>query len=149
MFKNKESILEQIVLFSETHGVPMDQIAVGGGAALVVMGLREETVDINLWIDDPYFQEAADRHGVTVRAWHDPVVPPDEGTAIWLRRRNRYFGTVEHGELNIFDALAITVQKRGSLMETARPLAKRQQDQKDLVLLNDILKERNKVREVV
>jgi len=149
MFKNKEEILEQIVLFSVAHNVPMDQIALGGGGALVVMGIREQTADLNIWVDDPHFQRLADRQGVTVRAWHDVVVPPEDKSVIWTRKRNRYFPTiVTVGELNIFDPLSLTVQKRGSLIEPARPAEKRKQDHKDIVALNDILKEKNKVREL-
>ena len=148
MFKSKEAILEQIVLFSVANNVPMDQIAVGGGAALVVMGIREETADLNIWVDDPHFQRLADRKGVTVRAWHDVVVPPDDNSVIWSRKRNRYFPTLEIGGLHVFDPLSLTVQKRGSLIEPARPAIKRKQDHKDIVALNDILKEKNKVREL-
>lgn len=148
MFKSKEAILEQIVLFSVANNVPMDQIAVGGGAALVMMGIREETADLNVWVDDPHFQRLADRQGVTVRAWHDVVVPPEDKSVVWARKRNRYFPTLEIGGLQVFDPLSLTVQKRGSLIEPARPAEKRKQDHKDIIALNDILKEKNKVREL-
>lgn len=147
MLKSKEDILKQVAAFSKAHGIPMDQIAIGGGCAFVLMGVREETADINLWVDDPYFQRLADKQGVIIRAWHDTVVQAPEQT-IWVRKRNRYFTTVAMGKLQVFTPLALTVQKRGSYIDHKRPSEKRQQDHKDLVILNDILKEQNKVREV-
>lgn len=147
MIKSKEEVIEQLVVFSVANNIPMDQISLGGGGALLMMGLREQTEDLNVWIDDPHFLRYAEHHNVVVRAWHDPVVPPDEGVVVWARKRNRYFETVEVDGVHIQTPLTLIVHKRGSLMEPKRPLVKRQQDRLDIAQLNDILKEKNKVRE--
>lgn len=141
---NKQDIIDAVDVISGVYNIPKDQITLGGGAALVLMGIRENTQDLNAWVDSPHFDNLADRFKVTNHPMQDTLVKL-EGP-YYIRQRNRYFGhDVVCNGIQIFDALTLLILKRGGYAEHKRPLAKRQQDHKDIVILNEILAEKNKV----
>jgi hypothetical protein len=141
---NKQDIIDAVLVISSVYSVPKDQITLGGGAALVLMGIRESTQDINAWVDSPYFEQLAEKFKVTNHPMQDTMVKL-EGP-YYIRQRNRYFGhDVACDGIQIFDPLTLLILKRGGYAEVKRPLAKRQQDHKDIVILNDILAKKNKV----
>lgn len=144
MFNNKETIINGLTQFAKDYQIPLDQIAIGGGAALVLMGVRKETADLNIWVDDEHYLALADKYKVIVRAWHDTVVNP-EGTLVWVRRRNHYFKTVDLYGLKVFDVISLVVQKRGSLLDHLRNKEKQIQDRKDIYELNELMSVVNKV----
>lgn len=158
MFKSKQEVVNAVKTFADWHGIPMDHVCIGGGAALLLMGARESTQDLNLWIDAPHFQGLCKKYNVTNHPMTDTVVhvneiPPESYVIQWsfpvyVRERNRYFPHEVVEGVQIFDALTLSIHKHGGVVECRRPLAKREQDRKDIVFLNEILRERNKVREV-
>lgn len=169
MFKSKEDIQAAIQFLAHELQVPQDQICLGGGGALLLMGVRESTEDLNLWIDSPHFERICEQQKVTNHPMTDTVVPfnfglavmnhtghqfsipvPDGGWQVtaWIRERNRYFKHVDDYGIPIFDALTLSIHKHGGMIEVKRPKAKRDQDRKDIRFLNDLLAERNKVKEV-
>jgi len=170
MFKDKETIKAMINLFASGLEIPLDQVCLGGGGALVVMGAREHTADLNLWIDSPYFEKIAEAQGVTNHPMTDTVVPVTLGmvemethghsiampvtrggerVTLYIRQRNRYFNSLVVDGVQIFDPLTLLTQKRGGFIESRRPAHKREQDHKDILYLNGLLAERNKVRDIV
>lgn len=154
MFKSKE-VVRGVKYFAEEHKIPLSDICVGGGAALLLMGLRGGTRDLNLWVDSPYFERLAEQHGVINHPMVDTVVEIviDAGGimnticpfTVWVRQRNRYFKHDEIDGLNVFDPLALLIQKRGGYSEHRRPQAKRDQDLIDIRKLNDVLSKRNQI----
>jgi hypothetical protein len=64
----------------------------------------------------------------------------------YIRKHNPYFKhiTTEDG-IQIFDVLPLMIQKRGGYAEHHRPLAKREQDLKDIRALVALQAEQNKV----
>lgn len=158
MFKGKEDIQRLVDIFCLRFGVKNENVCVGGGGALVMMGLRKTTEDLNLWVDDPDFSRIAEMQKVTNHAMTDTAVlctsdqidcylAGGESCTFAIRQRNRYFVSQVIDGVQVFDPLALLTQKRGGFMEPERPLVKRQQDHRDIVLLNDLLKEKNKVRD--
>lgn len=141
---NKQDIIDGVDVIKGVYNIPVDQITLGGGAALVMMGVRENTQDLNVWVDSPYFERLCEQFKVTNHPMRDTVVQL-EGP-YYIRCRNRYFGhdVVANG-IQIFNPLSLLIFKRGGYAEHHRPLEKRQQDFKDIVILNEILAEKNKV----
>jgi hypothetical protein len=170
MFKTKGDITGSVMFLCNILNIPKDQICLGGGGALMLMDIRQSTADLNVWVDSPHFERIAEMQKVTNHAMTDTVVPYEFGlTAMeshghvehipslngpikvtaYIRERNRYFKDVEVGEgLFIFDTLTLSIHKHGGAVEPRRPLAKRQQDHRDIVFLNAILAEKNKVKDV-
>lgn len=144
MFKDKQTVLDKVTAFCKEHGIPVDQVTVGGGGAMVLMGIRETTKDLNLWVDSPYFERLAEANDVLVHPMRDSCVQRPEQHQ-YIRRRNRYFEHVVINGVQCFAPLALLIFARGSYATPERPLAKRQQDHKDIVILNDILATKNKV----
>lgn len=146
--------------FADLNGIPSKQICLGGGAALLLMGARQETADLNVWVDEVHFKRLCEEFKVTNHPMTDTVVqikvtPPNgyilEGQTfeVWVRERNYYFKHVEAADgLNIFDPLTLSIHKHGGLIEPKRPKTKRDQDRKDIRFLNEILAEKNKVRDI-
>ena len=112
----------------------------------MLMGLRKSTNDLNLWVDNPHFDKLAEVKDVINHPMRDTVIP--YGT-VWVRERNRYFGHVMIDGIQVFNTLSLLVNKRGGYQDVRRPLAKRQQDLQDIIKLDTIRAERNKVQEVV
>lgn len=158
MFKSKEHLISAVKIFGDMQRIPLYSICMGGGGALMLMGARETTQDLNLWVDEPHFSRLAAEQGVTNHPMDDTVIPmhfqPAEGYVlthpypVYVRQRNRYFEHVEQDGLNIFDPLTLLIHKRRGYIEPARPAAKRQQDYEDIKFLNDLLAVVNKVRDV-
>ncbi|MNM71162.1 hypothetical protein D3C81_828180 [compost metagenome] len=159
MFNSKIDVVAAVKTFADLHGIPQDKICLGGGGALMLMDGRKETADLNVWVDNPHFSRLCEEFKVTNHPMTDTVVSitvkvPDgyvlEGRTfqVWVRERNRYFNQVDDYEVAIFDALTLSIHKHGGMIEVKRPADKRAQDRKDIRFLNDILAERNKVREV-
>lgn len=157
MFNSKEDVINAVKTFADWHGIPLDQVCLGGGGALMLMGVRESTQDLNLWIDQPYFDALGQQYNVINHPMVDTVVAvnevPPEGYKIqhafpvYVRERSRYFKHVLEDGIQIFDPLTLSIHKHGGCVELRRPLEKRLQDRKDIVFLNDILREKNKVKE--
>lgn len=142
--ESENRILKQLAALNSL-GVPAYHMCVGGSAAMVLMKLRNDAGDINVWVDSPYFERLAEDHKVLVHPLRDSVVSiPD--TDLRIRCRNRYFKshTLENG-VDVFDELSLVIQKRTSYIDPERPLAQRQADFLDIRVLNDILATRNKV----
>lgn len=169
MFKSKEDIKAALSFLAHKLEVPQNQICLGGGGALMFMGVRESTADLNLWINNPHFDRIAELQRVTNHPMTDTMVPVEFGVEVmehtghqfsipvekggwtvtaYIRERNSYFTSIIKDGVQIFEPLPLLIQKRGGFMEPERPLAKRQQDHRDIVLLNDLLKEKNKVRDI-
>lgn len=169
MFKTKGDITGSVEFLCNMLSIPRDQICLGGGGALMLMDIRQSTADLNVWVDSPHFERIAEMQKVTNHAMTDTVVPYEFGlTAIeshghvehipslngpikvtaYIRERNRYFPHVEKQGIQIFDTLTLSIHKHGGAVEPRRPLTKRQQDHQDIVFLNAILAEKNKVKEV-
>lgn len=158
MFKTKEDVVNAVKTFADWHSVPLDQVCLGGGGALMLMGVRESTQDLNLWIDSPHFERLCAQYKVTNHPMRDTVVgvneiPPegykiDFAFPVYVRKRNRYFKHVEETGVQIFDPLTLSIHKHGGLLEPLRPLAKRRQDREDLKFLKELLAVKNKVRDV-
>lgn len=159
MFKSKDDVVNAVKTFADANSIPLDQVCLGGGGALILMGVRASTVDLNLWVDEPHFSRLCEEHKVTNHPMTDTVVPflfkvpkgyvlEDQLYEVWVRQRNRYFEHVDDHAVPIFDALTLSIHKHGGLIEPKRRKDKREQDRKDIRFLNDILAERNKVREV-
>lgn len=142
--ESENRILKQLAALNSL-GVPADQMCVGGSSAMVLMQLRNDAGDLNVWVDSPYFERLAEDHKVLIHPLRDSVVRiPD--TDLCVRRRNRYFKShaLENG-VEVFDELTLLLQKRTSYIDPERPMAKRQDDFLDIRILNNRLAERNKV----
>lgn len=159
MFKSNDEVVNAVKTFADANSIPLDRVCLGGGGAIMLMGGRKETADLNLWIDEPHFSRLCAEQKVTNHPMTDTVVPlkfevPNgyvlEGQVleVWVRERNRYFKQVDDHAVPIFDALTLSIHKHGGLIEPKRQADKRAQDRLDIRFLNDILAERNKVREV-
>lgn len=141
---SKDRILKQLAVLNDL-GVPAYHMCLGGSAAMVMMELRNDAGDINVWVDSPYFERLAEDNKVLIHPLRDSVVAiPD--TDLRIRCRNYYFKshTLENG-VAVFDELTLVLQKRTSYIDPERPLEQRQKDFTDIRVLNDILAERNKV----
>jgi hypothetical protein len=137
---------EQLAVLTGQLGIPVENICVGGSAALVIMQVRDNARDVNVWVDSPYFERLAEDHKVLVHPLRDSVVRiPD--TDVYVRRRNRYFKShmLHHSNVEIFDEMALLIQKRSSYIEPGRPDEQKQKDWRDIRILNEILATRNKV----
>ena len=144
MFKGKEKVADAIRIFADNWNIPLDQVTVGGGAALVLRGIREETHDLNLWVDSPHFEKLCEEMKTINHPMTDTVIMmPNVFT--YVRQRNRYFEHDVIAGIQVFNVLALIVQKRGGYAEHARPVAKRKQDRMDLRILAEIHAQRNKV----
>ena len=156
MFKSAYDIAVTLRVLFEDHGIPFQHMVVGGGGALVAMGLREQTQDINLWLDEESFRKLAAHQNVICHPMVDTAFQYKSGhgaewdkeNPIWIRKRNTYFKVVVEEDLQIFDVMTLMIQKRGGYTQPERPKAKRDQDLIDIRLLNDLLAEKNKVKEV-
>jgi hypothetical protein len=137
-------ILNQLCMLNEL-GVPAADMCLGGSAAMVLMELRNDAGDINVWVNSPYFERLAEDHKVLVHPLRDSVVRIPE-TDLCVRRRNHYFKshTLENG-IDVFGELTLLIQKRSSYIEPGRSVEQKQQDFRDIKLLNDILATRNQV----
>lgn len=141
---SKDRILEQLCMLNDL-GAPAEFICLGGSSAMVMMEMANEARDINVWVDSPYFERLAEDNKVLVHPLRDAVVRI-KNTALCIRRRNRYFKshTLENG-LDVFDEVTLLLQKRSSYIDPERPMEQREQDFRDIRILNDLLAARNKV----
>jgi hypothetical protein len=141
----KERILKQLAVLTDQERIPVESICLGGSAAMVLMSIRNEARDVNVWVDSPYFERLAEDHKVLVHPLRDSVVHiPD--TEVYVRRRNRYFQshTLDNG-IDVFDELTLLILKRTSYIDPHRSLEQREKDFRDIQILNDLLAVRNKV----
>jgi hypothetical protein len=137
-------ILKQLAILNDL-GVPPYHMCLGGSAAMVLMEIRNEARDVNVWVDSPYFERLAEDHKVLVHPLRDSVVHiPD--TDLYVRLRNRYFKsrTLDNG-VDVFDELTLLLHKRSSYIEPGRSEEQKQKDFIDIRILNDLLATRNKV----
>jgi hypothetical protein len=155
MFKSSYDIAVTLRVLFEDHGIPFEHMVVGGGGALVAMGLREHTQDINLWVNEESFHKLAVHQKVICHPMTDVAFQYESGHGkewdeehpIWIRKRNTYFPICNEEGIQIFDVLTLMIQKRGGYAQPERSKAKRDQDLVDIRLLNDLMAEKNKVRE--
>jgi hypothetical protein len=141
----RQRILEQHDQLAKTWNIPLDKMCLGGSAAMVMMEIRNEAQDINMWVDSPHFERLAEAHGVLIHPMRDVVVHVKD-TDIYVRKRNRYFKNITMADgVNVFDVLTLMIQKRGSYMDPDRPAEKKKTDFRDIIILNDIHAERNRV----
>jgi len=153
MIRSSYEIALRLRTLFEDHAVPFDHMVVGGGGALVAMELRENTQDINLWLNEESFLKIAAHQNVIVHPMVDVAFQYKSGhgedydkeAPIWIRKRNTYFGIHNVEGIQIFDPLTLMIQKRGGYAQPERPKAKRDQDLIDIRLLNDLQAEKNKV----
>jgi hypothetical protein len=137
---------ELVYSFANVHQVPVTDMVVGGGAALMAHGLRDETDDINVWIEEGYFARLAEREKVICHPMTDTAFKIDHaGIEFWIRKLNPYHQYERLGVLEVYGVLALIVQKRGGILRPERPKVKRDQDREDLIKLDVIYRERNKV----
>lgn len=145
---NADQIGQQMQKLNKDFGVPFECMVVGGGAALVFMGIRESASDVNLWVDSKWFERLAEDHKATVHPLKD-VVFNIEGTEIWVRRYNPYFKTNPEFDrcynFKVFDVITLIIFYRGGFMEFNRPMPKREEDGKALRALAELAAEKNKV----
>lgn len=141
-------VVAMVEVFCAAHDIPLDAIALGGGASLMLRGMRETTEDINLWILPDHFNKLADKHKVVNHPMVDTVVNPKDHPYFWVRKYNPYFKTNVIEDIPCLDVLSMIVFKRGSMAMPERPLAKRVQDKLDLRLLDEALSEKNKVKDI-
>lgn len=142
----KGRINEQLSILTDQLGIPVESICVGGSAALVIMQVRDNARDLNVWVDSPYFERLAEDQKVLIHPLRDSVVRiPD--TDIYVRRRNHYFKgkKLHHSNVQVFDELALLIQKRSSYIEPGRSAEQKEKDFRDIQILNGLLAERNKV----
>lgn len=132
--------------FCAAEGIPLEQVVLGGGASLMLRGMRETTNDINLWVEQSHFRRLCEQNAVINHPMTDTVVHPKDHPYFWIREWNPYFEAEEVQGIQCFDVLTMTIHKRGGMIRVERPLAKRQQDRKDLLLLDAWSAEKNKVR---
>lgn len=141
-------VVAMVEAFCAAHDIPLDAIALGGGAALMLRGMRETTSDINLWILPEYFRKLAEENKVVNHPMVDTVVNPQGHPYFWVREYNPYFPTEAIDGVPCYSILSMIVFKRGSLAEVKRPSDKRQQDHADIRILDAALTEKNKVKDV-
>jgi len=142
---SQERVLNQLAILTDQYGIPTESICVGGSAAMVLMQIRNNARDVNVWVDSPHFEHLAEDLDVLVHPLRDVVVRiPD--SEITVQHRNRYFQsrTLENG-IDVFDELALLLQKRTCYIDPARPVELKQKDFADIRVLNDIMATRNKV----
>jgi len=132
--------------FAEKNNIPMECIVIGGGANLMLRGLRTHTSDINIWIDEEHFARLAEQEKVICHPLVDTVFNPKDFEYFWVRKRNHYFKVDEFDGIQVFDVLTCLIHKRGGINRVERPLAKRQQDRLDLIKLDALFKEMHPVR---
>lgn len=145
MYTAKQQIVEQVMGFAAVKRIPVDQICVGGGVAMVMWGLRESSADLNLWIDDPFFSDYARSRNVINHPLVDTCIHPEKDENIWVRQWNRYLEVEVIEGIQVYTPLSLLIHKRRGYNEPQRPAAKRAQDLIDIRLLNAILAEKNKV----
>lgn len=141
-------VVTMVEVFCGMNDIPLNAIALGGGAALMMRGMREMTGDINIWILPEYFSKLADKEKVVNHPMVDTVVQPKEHPYFWVRQYNPYFDTEVIEGIPCYGVLPLIVFKRGSLAEVKRPLDKRTQDRVDLRLLDEALSKKNKVLDI-
>ena len=132
--------------FAEKNNIPMNAIVIGGGASLMLRGLRETTADINIWIDEEHFTRLAAQEKVICHPLVDTVFNPKDFEYFWVRKRNHYFKVDEFDGIQVFDVLTCLIHKRGSLSRVERPAAKHKQDRLDLIKLDALFKEMHPVK---
>ena len=133
--------------FMIAESIPREDIVLGGGAALMLRGLRDTTKDINIWVSEKHFTRLAADNKVICHPMTDTVINPADHPYFWIRKYNPYFGTEEHEDFRCFDLLTMIINKSGGLGRVERPKDKREQDRKDLVILNGLLAEKNRVKQ--
>jgi len=141
---SKNRILKQLSVLNDL-GVPAYHMCLGGSAAMVMMELRDDAGDINVWVSSPYFERLAEDNKVLIHPLRDSVVAIKD-TDLRIRCRNHYFKshTLENG-IEVFDELALLIQKRSSYIEPSRSEEQKQKDFRDIRTLNEILATRNQV----
>lgn len=144
MYTSNVLVVNAVKMFATIHNIPLDKIAIGGGAAMMLMGQRSATEDLNLWIDHPHFDELARKKGTLIHPMRDTFITIPE-VNVYVRKRNRYFKSVEIEGVQVFDVLALIIQKRGGHAEHKRPSGKRDQDALDLQYLAALHAQSNKV----
>lgn len=132
--------------FCEVNGIPRTAVVLGGGAGLMLRGIRETTADINIWINEEYFTRLAEQEKVICHPLVDTVFNPKEQAYFWVRKRNHYFEVDKCQGYQVFNILTYLIHKRGGINSPARPLAKRQQDRADLIKLDALFKEMHPVK---
>lgn len=139
-------LTELVYTFAVANGVSVKGMVLGGGAALMARGMRDETDDINVWVYEEDFKKLAAREKVICHPMTDTAFKIDhQGVEFWLRKFNPYHEYEHVGSLEVFDILPLIIQKRGGLLRADRPQAKRHQDRLDLIKLDEESRERNKV----
>lgn len=134
--------------FSNKHQVPVGDMVLGGGVALMLHGMREDTNDVNVWIEEEHFFRLAVEKKVICHPMTDTAFMIEvNGVEFWIRKANPYHESDDDLYMfRTYNILALIVQKRGGILRVERPLVKRQQDRIDLVKLDEVFKEKNKVR---
>lgn len=141
---SKNHVLKQLAILNDL-GVPTPHMCLGGSAAMVMMEIRNEARAVNVWVGSPYFERLAEDYKVLVHPLRDVVVHiPD--TDVYVRHRNNYFKSrIPDNGVEVFDELALLLQKRTSYIDPSRPPEQKQKDFRDIRILNDIMAIRNKV----
>lgn len=149
MFDSVDSVVKALEEFSEKTGVHKDVIVIGGGGCLLLRGMRESTADLNIWVAETQFRELANEHRVFLHPMVDVVLNLPEFPGIWIRKYNPYFKTDQVHGLYVFNLISMIVFKRGGYSRPERPKAKRDQDILDIAALNEVYKEKHRVKEAV
>lgn len=140
-------LLEQLMTsFSEDHSVPFEHMVLGGGCALMICGMRKDTRDINLWVEEDHFRRLAAERKVIVHPMTDVAFMIEHmSIQVWVRKYNPYFKFDTYGKLNVYKPIGLITQKRGGLLQVSRPQVKRDQDRIDLIKLDEQYRETHKV----
>jgi len=148
MLESVETVVKALDEFSEKTGVRKDVIVVGGGACLLLRGMRDRTADLNIWVAEEEFRKLANEHRVFLHPMVDVALNLPEFPGIWIRKYNPYFKTDKVRGLYVYNLISMIVFKRGGYSRPERPKAKRDQDILDLAALNEVYKEEHRVKEV-
>lgn len=142
---NKENLLERLVETCDTLSLDLNNTVLGGGGAMVIMGMRKTTKDLNIWINREDFDRLAEVHGVFITDGGTRTIKVGED--VFIREHNPNFKPVGHGfeavKVYCFSIIDMLVQKSNSLQDLMRPRAKRNLDKKDIAALQAAIREKN------
>ena len=134
-----EDIAQQLDEAAWWLKLPVETFVISAGAALVLLGLRKETGDIDVEVPKEIFNDLKARGLKSIRKGPIEIIPfggleihkSDTGPADWT--------TVPGYALRILTPAKLAEQKRWLLEIPLRPPSKIAQDQQDLAALNVLL----------
>jgi hypothetical protein len=145
---NKQTVVEKLVETCDSLSLDLNDTVLGGGGAMVVMGMRKTTRDLNIWIKKDDFERLVEECGLFIRDRKNRTIKV--GDDVFIREHNPYFKPVGHGleavKVYCFSMIDMLIQKSNSLQELMRPKTKRDMDKKDIAVLQKAIREKNQVK---